>query len=213
VLVLVLSHHHHLHGLGHSWSIPSFWRVCWSLHLNCGCPVFHLFLGYMLEFCSGSACLPFIACDSSTVIWICRILSFRLKMLSSFLILVFLIWSFLVFFCYSPCTRSTCKCRYRHSYIKLFLFVFYCLVIQCSYCAAHLIESIHLLNYWFPLWIRLKVGLCVYHYCCHVENWGGLTNVALYSYRQTSWLLDSWGWDWSLGTDWGSVVPTPATGI
>jgi hypothetical protein len=26
----------YLHGLDHTWSVPSSWRLCWSLHLNCG---------------------------------------------------------------------------------------------------------------------------------------------------------------------------------
>jgi hypothetical protein len=30
--------HHLLHELGHAWSVPSSWRVCWSFHLNCGHP-------------------------------------------------------------------------------------------------------------------------------------------------------------------------------
>jgi hypothetical protein len=28
--------HHHRHGLGRTWSVPSSWRVYWFLHLNCG---------------------------------------------------------------------------------------------------------------------------------------------------------------------------------
>lgn len=35
----VSSHyHHHLRGLGHVLPVPLSWRVCWSLHLNCGRP-------------------------------------------------------------------------------------------------------------------------------------------------------------------------------
>jgi hypothetical protein len=39
--------HHQLHGLGHAWSIRSSWRVCWSLHLNCGHPIYHLIVLYV----------------------------------------------------------------------------------------------------------------------------------------------------------------------
>jgi hypothetical protein len=38
-------HHYHLHGLGHAWSLPSSWRVCWPLHFNCGRPMFRRLFG------------------------------------------------------------------------------------------------------------------------------------------------------------------------
>jgi hypothetical protein len=43
------NHHHHLHGLGHTWSIPSSWRVFWSLHLNCGLPIFRFLFGLYID--------------------------------------------------------------------------------------------------------------------------------------------------------------------
>jgi hypothetical protein len=36
--------HHHgrrLHGLGHAWSVPSFWRACWFLWLHYSSFMFH----------------------------------------------------------------------------------------------------------------------------------------------------------------------------
>lgn len=43
---------HHLHVLGHVWSLLSSWRTCWSLHLNCGQPMFRHFGGFILKFIS-----------------------------------------------------------------------------------------------------------------------------------------------------------------
>jgi len=57
----------------------------------------------------------------------------------------------------------------------------------------------------------LAENMC--HHYHHPESHRNLTSTILFSYRQTSWLLDSWVWDWSLGTDWGSGVPIRASGI
>lgn len=32
--------HHHLHGLDHAWSVPSSWKICRSLKINYGRPMF-----------------------------------------------------------------------------------------------------------------------------------------------------------------------------
>jgi hypothetical protein len=51
-------HYHHLHGLGHAWPVPSFWRVCWSRHLNCGRPLFRLLSGMYVKMFSGICLSP-----------------------------------------------------------------------------------------------------------------------------------------------------------
>jgi hypothetical protein len=68
-------HHHHHHELGHAWSVPSSWRaqVCWSRHLNCGRPVFGRLFGLYVNISFGSASLPIVQSDISTVV---RILEF-----------------------------------------------------------------------------------------------------------------------------------------
>jgi multisubunit Na+/H+ antiporter MnhB subunit len=44
--------------------------------------------------------------------------------------------------------------------------------------------------------LTLSIALAVYvcHHHHHIGSHGNLTNVILFSYRQTSWLLDSWVW-------------------
>jgi hypothetical protein len=66
---IFMKHHHHLHGSGHVWSVPSSWKVRWYLHLKCGRPVFNFLLGCMLGFPLESMWLAFIAHDISIVIW------------------------------------------------------------------------------------------------------------------------------------------------
>jgi hypothetical protein len=99
ILLIKIRHHYHhnfLHELGHAWSVPSSWRVCWPFHLNFERPV-SSFFGFMFEFSSESVCLPFVARDSSIVICFQNVI-IRLNMFSSFLILVFPIWSLLVLY-------------------------------------------------------------------------------------------------------------------
>jgi hypothetical protein len=44
--------------LGHTWSVPSSWTVCRSLHLNRGLPVSYSFCFFLLVISSGSVCRP-----------------------------------------------------------------------------------------------------------------------------------------------------------
>jgi hypothetical protein len=44
---------------------------------------------------------------------------------------------------HNPNFGSLCKCRYYRSFMELYLCVFPCHFIQCSYCAAHLVTSVH----------------------------------------------------------------------
>jgi hypothetical protein len=50
---------------------------------------------------------------------------------------------FFYFYFYGHNFGSICKCRYRQSFIKLYLSIFACLAIQFSYYAAHLFTSVH----------------------------------------------------------------------
>lgn len=95
-LVLVLFVVLFLHELGHAWLLPSTWRICSSLHFNCGCPKFSRFLGLYFNTFFGIQLFSILVtwyfqCDLNF-----RILLFRLKAFSSTILLVYLIWSFLV---------------------------------------------------------------------------------------------------------------------
>jgi hypothetical protein len=86
--------HHHLHGLGHAWSAPSSWRICWPLHLNCGRPIYRLLFELYVTIFVGIRLFSirrtgYFHCDLDF-----RILLFSLKMFISSLILIFIICSF-----------------------------------------------------------------------------------------------------------------------
>jgi len=59
------------------------------------------------------------------------------------------------------------------------------------------------LTYSLPVWDTFRVYGCHYrrrrrrrhHHHHHIGTYGNLTTVALYFYRQTSWLLASLVWD------------------
>jgi hypothetical protein len=42
-------HYHQLHVLGHVWSVPSFWRLCWFFHLKYGHPLFRHIFGFYVK--------------------------------------------------------------------------------------------------------------------------------------------------------------------
>jgi hypothetical protein len=65
--------HYQLHELGHEWSIPSSWRVCRSLHLICGRPMFRLIFGLCVKIFFKFVCLPFVKLKSNQYL---KILSF-----------------------------------------------------------------------------------------------------------------------------------------
>jgi hypothetical protein len=44
LITLSILPNHHLPALGHARSVPSSWKICWSLHLNWGHASFHLLL-------------------------------------------------------------------------------------------------------------------------------------------------------------------------
>jgi hypothetical protein len=88
------NHHNILHGLGHTWSVPSCWRACWSLHLNCGHPLFRFLLGFYVRIFFGIHsihCTWYFHYDLDFIT-----LAFQLKMFSPSLILAFLICSLIV---------------------------------------------------------------------------------------------------------------------
>jgi hypothetical protein len=45
----VTSYHHHLHGLGHAWSVLSSWKLGWSLNRNYRRPMFRCLSGLYLK--------------------------------------------------------------------------------------------------------------------------------------------------------------------
>jgi hypothetical protein len=49
---------HHLHGLGHAWLVLSSWRVCRSLHHNCGYHIFHYSDSYPVTVGNGNLTYP-----------------------------------------------------------------------------------------------------------------------------------------------------------
>jgi hypothetical protein len=106
-----------------------------------------------------------------------RILAFRLKMLSSSTILVFPVWSFLVYptallrdfssvvsifvayfvVCYSPYFRSACKCKYRHGFMKLYLCLFSYLVIQRFTIVMHMLLNLFIFISKYLLFVIVTV--------------------------------------------------------
>lgn len=82
-----------------------------------------------------------------------------------------------------------------------------------------LLLHFHMEGTWWFCELNYVLTSCMIlaEYVCHHHHYPGshrnLTSIILFSYRQTSWQLDSWVWDWSLGTEWASGVPIPASGI
>jgi hypothetical protein len=69
----VHNYHYYIHGLGHAWSVPSSWTVCWLLHLNCGRPMFRSLCGFYVKIFFGIRLSSICRTCISTVI---RILEF-----------------------------------------------------------------------------------------------------------------------------------------
>jgi hypothetical protein len=93
-IALTICYHHH--GLEHAWSVTSSWTVCWSFHLNCERPRFLLLFGVYVKIFLGIRLSPILGAWHFHVDINFRILLFRLKMFSYFLILVLLIRPFFV---------------------------------------------------------------------------------------------------------------------
>jgi hypothetical protein len=72
-------HHHHVHGLGHALSIPTSWKICWSLHLNYRRPVFRLLNGLYVKISLEFFCLQFVERDVSIEMWILEFYYLDLK--------------------------------------------------------------------------------------------------------------------------------------